>query len=218
MGAFFNKRADGYNTVHLSSYGEEHFKKFGGFFPKTDVQLKILDVGCGTGLELNYIWMQVPNAHITCLDLSSGMLDLLLKNHPDSHDRITAVEASYLDWEYPDNAFDIVTSRAMMHHLWAEEKTEVYRKILKTLKPNGVYIENDFMVDAIAAEQYRRRYEIITANLPNRATAGEYHIDVPLTLEVQEKLLWDAGFSSIVVLENDIKPSNGSSATVAARR
>ncbi|GHU81992.1 hypothetical protein FACS1894191_8840 [Clostridia bacterium] len=64
MGAFFNKRADGYNTVHLSSYGEEHFIKFGSFFPKTDEQLKILDIGCGTGLELNYIWTQVPNAQI----------------------------------------------------------------------------------------------------------------------------------------------------------
>lgn len=218
MGAFFNKRADGYNNIHLSSYGEDHFKKFGSFFPMTDESLKILDIGCGTGLELNYIWAQTPNAHITCLDLSRGMLDLLLKNHPDNLDRISVVEATYLDWEYPDNTFDIVASRATMHHLWAEEKTEIYCNILKTLKPGGIYIENDFMVDSIAAEQYRQRYENITANLPIKATAGEYHIDIPLTLEVQKKLLYDAGFSSVEVLENDIKPRNGSSATLEARK
>jgi RimJ/RimL family protein N-acetyltransferase/ubiquinone/menaquinone biosynthesis C-methylase UbiE len=218
MGAFFNKRADGYDNIHLSIYGEDHYTKFGGFFPKTGNPLKILDIGCGTGLELDYIWAQAPNAHITCLDLARGMLDLLLRNHPDSHDHITIVEASYLDWGYPDSAFDIVASRATMHHLWQKEKTEVYRKILKALKPGGYYIENDFMVDTIAAEQYRRRYEIITAGLPNKAKAGEYHIDIPFTLEVQEKLLYDAGFSFVEVLENDIKPRDGSSATLKARK
>ena len=84
-----------------------------------------------------------------------------------------------------------------MHHLWHKEKSKVYRQILKTLKPGKVYIENDFMVDAIAAEQYRRRYECIAVNLPNRATAGEYNIDIPFTLEVQESLLRDAGFSCV---------------------
>jgi RimJ/RimL family protein N-acetyltransferase/ubiquinone/menaquinone biosynthesis C-methylase UbiE len=175
MGAFFDTRADGYNNVMFaSSSGEDDYKRLGVCFPKTNEAVQILDIGCGTGIELDYIWEQMPNAHITCVDVSRGMLDLLLKNHPSSHDRITIIEASYIDWTYPENAFDIVVSNMTMHHLWPEEKIEVYRKILSTLKPGGSYIEGDFIVkDDLMAEQYRRRYEIITENLPDKAKAGE---------------------------------------------
>ena len=210
MSAFFDTRADGYNAVMFSSSsGEEDYKRLGTCFPKTDEAVQILNIGCGTGIELDYIWEQIPNAHISCVDVSRGMLDLLLKNHPERHDRITIIEASYIDWQYPSSAFDIVVSNMTMHHLWPEEKIEVYRKILSTLKPGGVYIEGDFIVDDMMAEQYRRRYEIITANLPDKAKAGEYHIDIPCTLEVQKKLLHDVGFSSVEVLDDNINRGNG---------
>ena len=211
MGAFFDTRADGYNNVMFaSSNGEEDYKRLGACFPKTDEAVRILDIGCGTGIELDYIWERMPNANITCVDVSRGMLDLLLKNHPGSHDRITVIEASYIDWLYPENAFDIVVSNMTMHHLWPEEKVEVYRKILKTLKPDGAYIEGDFIVkDDLMVEQYKRRYETITANLPDKVKAGEYHIDIPCTLEVQKKLLQDAGFSVVEVLDDNINCGNG---------
>ena len=211
MGAFFDTRADGYNTVMLSSgSGKEDYKKLGSCFPKTDEAIQILDIGCGTGIELEYIWEQSPNAHITCVDVSRGMLDLLLKNHPNNHDYITIIEASYIDWSYPENAFDIVVSNMTMHHLWSEEKISIYQKILSSLKSGGSYIEGDFIVnDDMMAEQYKGRYEIITANLQYKAKAGEYHIDIPCTLEVQRKLLQDAGFSSVEVLDADINRGNG---------
>ena len=137
MAAFFDARADGYDRHMLSESGssEEDYKKLGSFFPKTDNALQILDIGCGTGIELDFIWAQAPNAHITCVDVSRGMLDILLKDHPDNHDKITIIEASYVDWQYPENAFDIVVSNMTMHHFWPEEKTEIYRKVRIALKP-----------------------------------------------------------------------------------
>lgn len=204
MEKFFDTRADGYNSVIAGIYD---YEKFGSCFLKTDETIQILDIGCGTGVELEYIWKQAPNAHIMCLDLSRGMLDLLQKNHPDDHKRITVAEASYLDWAYPEETFDIVTSHATMHHFYPEEKVEVYRKILGTLKPGGAYIEGDFILnDAIYAEQYRRRHEAITEGLSKKAKAsGEYHVDLPLTLDVQIQLLEDAGFNSVEVLEEDFR-------------
>ncbi|MCL2509134.1 MAG: bifunctional GNAT family N-acetyltransferase/class I SAM-dependent methyltransferase [Oscillospiraceae bacterium] len=202
MGTFFNTRAGGYNSAVSNNYD---YQKFGACFPKTDEAVRILNVGCGTGIELDYIWGQCPNAHITCVDVSRGMLDVLLKTHPDRHDCITIVKASYTDWDYPQKAFDIVTSHAMMHHLFPEEKTGVYRKILGAIKQGGAYIEGGFIVgDALLAEQYRRRHEAITEGLTEKEKAsGEYHVDVPLTLDVQIQLLQNAGFASVEVLADE---------------
>ena len=216
MDDFFDVRAYIYNDKMLSNNGIEDYIKLGACFPKTGEPIKILDIGCGTGIELKYIWEQAPNAHITCVDVSCGMLDLLMSAYPDNHDRITIVEASYLDWAYPESCYDIVVSNMTMHHLFPDEKTSVYRKILSTLITGGCYIEGDFTMDAIAVEQYRRRYEIITANLPEKAKPGEYHIDIPCTVETQVKLLQDAGFCSVEVVDISINHSKG--AIIIARR
>jgi len=203
--------------VGMTGDGYKGYEKLGSFFPKTDAPLNILDIGCGTGIELDYIWAQAPNAHFTCVDLSRGMLDLLLADHPDSHERITVIEASYVDWEYPADAYDIVVSSATMHHFWPDEKIAVYKKILHSLKPGGWYIENDFIVDSIAAEQYKRRYDTITANVQGGIKPGEYHIDIPCSLDVQLALLRDAGFTSVIILEEDLK-ARGSGAILKGVR
>ena len=209
MGVFFDVRADTYNDKMLSNNGIEDYKKLGACFPKTDEPLKILDIGCGTGIELEYIWAQAPNAHITCVDISREMLNLLMSAYPDNHDRITVAEASYIDWTYPESLYDIVVSNMTMHHLFPDEKTTLYRKILSSIISGGCYIEGDFTVDAIAVEQYRRRFEIITANLPDKAQPGEYHIDIPCTVETQEKLLQNAGFKSVEIIDTSINRGNG---------
>ena len=210
MASFFDARADDYNE-HMLAYqpNEEDYKMLGDCFPLTDKSVQILDIGCGTGIELNHIWARCPNAHISCVDISRGMLDLLLENHPNKHDNITVIEASYIEWEYPKNTFDIVVSNMTMHHLWQDEKVDIYRNIHSALKPGGIYVEGDFIVDAIMAEQYRRRYESITANLPKKVSPGEYHIDIPLTTDVQQKLLSDAGFSVVKVLTATINRGKG---------
>jgi tRNA (cmo5U34)-methyltransferase len=210
MGDFFDARADVYDEHMLSELGiEEDYKKLGAYIPKTDDAIHILDVGCGTGIELGYIWKQAPNAHITCVDVSRAMLDLLVENHSDSLGHITIIEASYIDWPFPESAFDIVVSNMTMHHLWPQEKVEVYRNILGALKPGGVYIEGDFIVDDIAVKQYAQRYEAITVSLPNKAKAGEYHIDIPCSLEVQKELLSEAGFNLVEILDREINHGNG---------
>ena len=211
MSEFFDLRADGYNNVMFkSSSNEEDYKKLGSYFSKTNEAIQILDVGCGTGIELDYIWKRMPNSHITCVDVSRAMLNLLLKNHHNNHEHITIIEASYIDWSYPEKAFDIVVSNMTMHHLWPDEKVEVYRKILSTLNKGGIYIEGDFIVkDNLMVEQYRQRYEIITASLTDKAKAGEYHIDIPCTIEIQKKLLQEAGFRSVEVLDDSINCGNG---------
>jgi tRNA (cmo5U34)-methyltransferase len=132
-------------------------------------------------------------------------LDISIRNHPGRETQITVTEASYVDWEYPKDAFDLAVSNQTMHHFLPGKKTEIYRKILGALKPGGSYIEGDFIVDDSLAEQYKARYKRLTANLPKTADSGAYHIDIPLTVETQKKLLQDAGFGSVEVLADATK-------------
>lgn len=81
MDEFFNNRVDGYDTHMLDDSGPAKL-----FYPFTAEQLprienaSLLDLGCGTGLELEYYFQINPTAKVTCIDLAAKMLDVLQKS------------------------------------------------------------------------------------------------------------------------------------------
>lgn len=209
MAAFFDKRVVIYNEHMLSNGGINNYIKLGSFIPETQEPVSVLDIGCGTGIELSYIWEKAPNAHITCIDLSREMLNRLQEHYRENIAQITIEQASYLTWAYPENMFDTVVSSMTMHHFWQDEKVEIYKKLHSTLKEGGVYFEMDFIVDEPLAEQYRRRYKKIMTNVSGEVSPGEFHIDIPFTADEQIMLLNEAGFSNVEVLDKDINHGNG---------
>lgn len=217
MQDFFKKRAETYNEHVASGTRLEQYKRLGMFIPKTDDSIQVLDIGCGTGIELKYIWEKIPNAHITCIDLSKEMLNVLIKNYEEYLDKITIINGSYLDWDYPFEMFDLVVSSQTMHHFEERQKLEVYQNIRYSLKPNGMYIENDFYMDEAGAKQYRHRYEMIISNLPLNTKPGVFHIDIPFTVEKQIEILKNAGFISAEPLEKHIK-ARGSGGIICAMK
>lgn len=207
MGAFFDARADGYDEHMLSFGGGASYAKLGACVPETVEPIQILDIGCGTGIELDHIWRKAPNAHVTCVDLSRQMLELLVENHRTHLKQIEVVEASYVDWDYPIEAFDLVISSNTIHHFWEAEKVAIYKKILSSLKPGGAYIESDFIVDAWCEKHYKNRYGIFVENLGRAPRPGEFHIDIPFTIERQTRLLREAGFRAVELLDDSVRPS-----------
>lgn len=79
MSDFFTKRLDGYEE-HMSIW-EKSYQMFSEVLP-SNCQ-KILDLGCGTGLELDEIWKKDPCIEVTGVDLCQSMLDKLLEKHSD---------------------------------------------------------------------------------------------------------------------------------------
>lgn len=67
MADFFAKRIDIYDNVHMDHWGEiyEHFSDF-----FNNGLGKLLDIGCGTGLELKSIYERFPDVEVTGIDLS----------------------------------------------------------------------------------------------------------------------------------------------------
>ena len=101
---------------------------------------RCLEVGCGNGSVCRWLAAQVaPGGHVVASDVDTRYLDGLLA--PDLEVR----RIDILQDAVEEGAYDLVTARAMLHHL-AAPKLAVQRMIA-ALKPGGVLlsIEPDFL-------------------------------------------------------------------------
>ena len=198
MGAFFDARAAGYDDhMRDNIYVDDTFVPFYRAISlpirETAEPLAILDLGCGTGLEIEFLLSRVPNARITGIDLSENMLELLRSRYAAHMGQITLVMDSYLTVPFGTQMYDHVISAMSIHHILRDTKLELYRKIHAALKPGGKYVEGDSVVFAETESQCLAEYYAYTADMPD-AQDGQYHIDVPFTLERQQAVLLEAGF------------------------
>lgn len=218
MSGFFDARADGYDSHMLKSVADiECYKRVAEPIPVNSNEIDILDIGCGTGIELEYLFERVPKAKVACIDMSEKMLELLKNKYSSKAQQIHTICGSYIEWEYPQGSFDYVVSSFTLHHFMEDVKAGIYKNIVSCLKPGGLYIESDFIVDRMMMEQYLQLYHRITKELADKRYSGYYHIDIPFTIELQKELLLKAGFSSVLVFHEDIKPKRSHAVLVARK-
>ena len=198
MAAFFDARAAGYDDYFRDEIlPDEMFAQFYGALSapigETDEPLRILDLGCGTGLELEPLFRRVPNARVTGVDLAEGMLDLLRAKYRTHTSQITVVVDSFLTMPLGSQVYDHVLSGNAMHHVLRDTKLELYKKIHAALKPGGMYIEGDSVIPREMEGEFIAEYHRDAGSVPP-APDGTYHLDVPFSLETQKSLLLEAGF------------------------
>ena len=201
MSDFFEARLDGYDEHMMTN-----IECASEFYPFTAKQLpttencRILDLGCGTGLELEFYFPLNPSANVTGIDLSAGMLDELKRKFADKD--ITLICESYFDVPFGENAFDAAVSVESLHHFTKEEKTKLYAKLHRALKDNGYFILTDYFSLSDEEEQMHRNN--LTALKQEQGIDDNefYHYDTPLTVNHECEALINAGFSSVEVLNN----------------
>ncbi|MBO4889011.1 MAG: class I SAM-dependent methyltransferase [Firmicutes bacterium] len=199
MGEFFDARLDGYEAHQLDTIdsAREFYPFTAGCLPQKPGSC-ILDLGCGTGLELGYYFEKVPTAKVTGIDLAAGMLNALREKFPDKS--LTLVEGSYFDIPLGENVYDAVVSVESLHHFTKEEKVPLYEKVRAALKSEGYFILTDYF--ALSEEEERlRRTELVRLRKEQNLRDDEfYHYDTPLTVEHETEALLCAGFSKVTVL------------------
>ncbi len=89
---------------------------------------KILDVGCGIG----FVSQLYPNFDIVGIDIS----DEMLKRNPFKWHKAPAEAIPF-----PDNHFDYVVCRSLLHHL--ENPVAGLREMFRVLKPGGTWVAWD---------------------------------------------------------------------------
>ena len=201
MGDFFDSRINGYEEHQLTCIeSAQEFYPFSAACLPRMPGARILDLGCGTGLELGYYFEMAPEAKVTGIDLASGMLDELRRKFPEKP--MTLVLGSYFDVPFDENAFDAAISVESLHHFTKEEKIPLYEKLRKALKNGGCFVLTDFFATSGEEERFRRAELLRLKKEQDLPEEAFYHYDTPLTVEHEIEALSEAGFSSVSVLKN----------------
>lgn len=201
MSDFFDVRLEGYDEHMLTNIeSADEFYPFTAKQLPTDENCQILDLGCGTGLELEEYYQTNPSARVTGIDLSQEMLSVLEKKFADKD--ITLICGSYFDIPFGVSSFDSAVSVESLHHFTKEEKVPLYANLHKALKNGGYFILTDYFSLTDEEEQMHRR-NLVALKAEQGIVDNEfYHYDTPLTVKHETEALLEAGFSSVEVLQH----------------
>lgn len=112
--------------------------------------LKIIEIGCGTGIMTQHLFEKTKNSKIFCQDLSQDALDIL-KNKLNSNDLKRAKFICGDATTYFKNSkekFDIVAVHGVLHHIF--DYLDLVDSVTKNLKEGGIFY--------IASEPLPKRY------------------------------------------------------------
>ena len=201
MGEFFDSRLDGYDEHMMTNIAGA-----GEFYPFTAAQLpmasgaRVLDLGAGTGLELEEYFKLNPTAAVVAIDLAPGMLSALGRKMAGKD--VTVIQGSYFDVPFGTECFDAAVSVESLHHFTQNEKISLYKKLHGCLLPCGFFILTDYF--AVSDDEEKSfRDELIRLKSEQGISDNEfYHFDTPLTVEHEIESLRAAGFSKVEVLSN----------------
>jgi len=200
MSAFFDARADIYDSHMLDDLN------LTVFYERIDACLngpleRLLDLGCGTGLQLERLLKRNPRLKLTAIDLSGEMLARLSKKlsaYPLEYP-IELIQASFFEINYTAE-FDCVLSTYALHHFSESDKLQLYTCIHQALRPGGRFVFGDYIASSIEQQQ-----QFLAENQSLRQAKGLpasdfYHFDTPFTRDSEIHLMRQAGFTDIELI------------------
>ena len=201
MAEFFEARLGGYDEHMLTNIeGAREFYPYTASLLPNAEGAEVLDLGCGTGLELEYYFRLNPSARVTGIDLSAGMLEALKAKFEGK--ALNLICGSYFDIPLGVGVYDAAVSVESLHHFTKEEKTALYSKVRDSLKDNGYFILTDYFANSEEEEKLHRG-ELRRLKAEQGIADGEfYHYDTPLTVENETEALLAAGFLRVEILKS----------------
>ena len=200
MDDFFAARVEGYDDhMRANIEGSSEFYAYTASLLPKEPNSKVLDLGCGTGLELEEYFELNPCAEMTGIDLSEDMLKALKAKVPGK--RLTLIHGSYFDVPLGDRIYDAAVSVESLHHFSAEMKFPLYKKLYASLKDHGVFVLTDYFAES---EEWEKEYFETLARLKREQGLSDdafYHYDTPLLVDHEMDILRRAGFSDVRIMK-----------------
>ncbi len=144
----FEKEAKEFDEIiiKLIPYYEQMVDSLVSSIPFNDNdQIRVIDLGCGTGTIAKKISDRYKNSTIVCLDIAANMIEmaqLKLAGHPKTE----FINADFSKIDFTEK-FDVVVSSLALHHLETDkQKKDFYRRIFDNLKINGIFVNADVVL------------------------------------------------------------------------
>ncbi|MGI6735727.1 MAG: class I SAM-dependent methyltransferase [Anaerovoracaceae bacterium] len=122
----------------------------------------VLDIGCGSGNALGFLYRRNKSAHYFGLDYSKDSVKVARRNNREAirlgHMKIA--HGDVCDMPYPDRSFDLIISVESFYY-W-KDYDRAMREICRVLKKNGTLrIVLEANADAGDAEKYEEEKSLI---------------------------------------------------------
>ena len=169
----------------------------------TDSAIRVLDLGAGTGLLSALIAGTFPNAHLTLVDISQGMLDRARQRFVNDAERFQFRTLDLAEGPLRGR-YEAVVSALAIHHVSDEGKQRLFQGVHDVLCDGGVFINADQVLGTTPEidEEYKaawlrqvRERGVDEGDLT--AALERMQEDEMSTLGLQVKYLEDIGFRMV---------------------
>ena len=159
----YNRIAHDYAEDHKDDrWGYDLIDEMISHIPK---DAEILDAGCGPGYECAYMARQ--GYSVMGVDFSAAMIREARKRHPG----LSFVVMDMTALKFPENSFDAIICRSVLHHMPKSQTAAILRKLAATAKRDGwLYLSvkggtgESFETESDYGYVYRRYYTYFLVN------------------------------------------------------
>lgn len=176
--------------------------------PFGNKQIKVIDLGCGTGTVSQNILKRFPQVQLTCVDISDKMLKYAKCKLKKYDNQVNWVVKDLSNFNFKER-YDAVLSSLALHHLYENgEKQEFYKKIYNSLNVGGVFYNADVVLGP--GEKMQKFYidkwkKYMSENYSEKVIKSKWlprynNMDSPAKLFSQLKWLKNIGFKEVDVV------------------
>jgi ubiquinone/menaquinone biosynthesis C-methylase UbiE len=192
--AEFDSFADEYLAMHTrnisaSGEGPEFFAEYKirdiaeEMARRHSLPLRMLDFGSGVGASIPWVKRYLPDAQLTCADVSERSLEVAQRRFPDSS-RFVHFDGHTLPFE--PGEFDLAYAMCVFHHIDLTEHVHLLRELKRVVGPAGTVVIfehnplNPLTVKAVNTCEFDVNARLIAASNMREACveAGFFNIDV----------------------------------------
>ena len=173
---------------------------------REEQEIRVLDLGAGTGLLSAVVAGKFPRARVTLVDLSVEMLRVARRRFSGERGRFEFRTMDYARKPLPstEGGYDLVVSALSVHHLTHGDKRELFEKVHRSLAGGGYFVNADQISGETPEEEelytewwLRRVREAGVSEEDVAAAVSRMRADRNATLGAQLLWLGEAGFEGI---------------------